>query len=88
MKLAAALIAAVLPVSASAATCLSTEEMVVYLISEFGELPLHAGSSRTGLISAMFVNPETGTWTIIHDNGVTSCIADFGTGWLPIGEGV
>ena len=60
--------------------CDTFDNMVGEIVEGYNEAPLVAGVSGQGHIMQMFVNEESGTWTVLITNPVdgTTCIADFG----------
>ncbi|MBF9042933.1 hypothetical protein HKCCE4037_06325 [Rhodobacterales bacterium HKCCE4037] len=51
-----------------------------------GEFPLIELESHLGGTITLVVNLETGTWTLIEENGNEECVWLFGTGYRLAGE--
>lgn len=62
------------------APCVPLDVAMNELIQDFGEAPVGLGISEQGHFMQLFVNDETGSWTIILTNPVNgeTCIADMG----------
>ena len=65
-------------------TCQTLEDIVAELDSKHGESAASMGLSSKGYMSALFANPETGTWTLVVF-GANGCggIMDYGYAFQP-----
>lgn len=61
--------------------CDNVEIVVKYITGEFGEQPIWMGSSPKGEQSALFVNTQTGTWSIISTTQTKACLLESGVGF-------
>lgn len=85
-------IGSLLAAPASAEECMKvSREILVSYLEDLGERQVGAGivADVEGVVNEVFVNPQTGTWTIIASNTLgVSCIGAHGTGWTGIRSGV
>lgn len=61
--------------------CLNTEQVLNNILNKHKELPLW-GATLTNSNVAIFVNPQTKTWTLLQWNENLACVVDMGTGYL------
>lgn len=93
MKLIIPLILAATPATAETLQCAEMGTMFGWLSHQFEEQPIMSGQTESGLIVTFWLNPETGTWTVVEtvpDEDKTSCITNAGVAGaaLPLGEPV
>lgn len=71
------------PVMALAQTlCGEREKLEHELEMEYGETRQFLALSKTQKVIATYINPETGSWTIIrYPDGIYGCILETGEGW-------
>lgn len=76
----AALVAAFsFPAHAGETACGPREAIVAHLAEAFGEAPIFAGAHPTSpQTMELFLNPETGTFTVLVTNPMTSCVTAAG----------
>lgn len=62
--------------------CDSTEDIETGLGERWGEWPVAQGATRSGQLMQVWVNPETGTFSVLHvtGNGLT-CFVSTGDGF-------
>ena len=61
--------------------CAGTQQVLDNLTKKYGEVPLWGGHLANSNI-AVFVNPETKTWTVLQWTGTAACVIDTGTGYV------
>lgn len=66
--------------------CGGTADFYAGLISNWGERQVWIGQSATGLLTELWMNPETGTWTLLYSSQGRSCVIAHGAGVVPPGE--
>ena len=60
----------------------NTRDHVQKVLEKHGEFPAHAGVTKQGALLEVFVNPETGLWSIVvHVSEVKACLVEVGDGW-------
>lgn len=58
-----------------------------FLAERFGERAVEVGLASSGAAATVFVNAETGSWTIaLTRPGGPTCIVWFGIGWESVAE--
>lgn len=67
---------------AVAAVCMRSDVMFDTLRMKHKEVPMYWGATSSGWLIVIFINVETGTWTIVRNfPRKLSCIVDAGDGW-------
>ena len=66
--------------------CSPIDEMDARLRLSYGEVPTHNGIHQAGNPIAIYVNPDTGTWTFLFltPKAGVACIGSSGDGWLTL----
>ena len=71
--------------SAQTPKCAAREAILGALADQYDEDLHGAGLTGESIISELFVNPETGTWTLLASNAAgMSCVISAGTNWISI----
>jgi hypothetical protein len=78
---------ALTPAADAATTCGPHDRAVRNLSNKYGEAPIATGMVSPELVMEMFVNAETGSWTVIYTNldGI-SCVVGAGTEFETLGS--
>lgn len=71
------------PPDADRIWCLASQEMARTLHRDFGETPVYAGLTVTGLILEIFTAPEGRTFTLVITHPILNqaCVVYAGVGW-------
>lgn len=61
--------------------CDTMENMLKYVMKEFGEQPIWIGQTQNGHQSALFLNTTTSTWSFLTATGTLTCLLESGLGF-------
>ena len=90
MRLALAMLASVLPVTAMAQNvpCGDPAKVIGHLVGKYGERPIGAGMMTGSAPMMIYANPKTGTFSIVvrQANG-SACLVLGGTGYAILDAG-
>lgn len=82
-KLYSAIVACALfaaPVSAQS-SCGGTADAYAMLAERFGETRIWIGQTDNGVLAELWVNSETGTWSLLGSDGGVTCLVSQGVGY-------
>lgn len=78
---------ALLPSQGWAASCGTFNELADWLAADFEEYPVWISTSQSSdqkpLVMTVFLNEETGTWTLLSTNPYLTCAIASGHHWRP-----